>query len=187
MNEEIKGALNEGETVLWQGKPEKFEAGDKTHSKSFTTKILIALLIAAALTVGYFFLVGASNIKPVVLIIVWVIAIYSIFAEKIGCAKVRKCEYFLTDRRCIITCDGTVTDFSYDGVKEYKFLKDDDGHTCLLVGVDTQNMKMPKWRLLPTEPVVKDIDTGEIKKAGLYAIDDPDGCRKVFADMVKKS
>ena len=24
-------------------------------------------------------------------------------------------------------------------------------------------------------------------KAGLYAIDDPDGCRKVFADKVKKS
>jgi len=186
MNENLKHALEPEEELLWAGTPEPFTAKDKTHQKGFITRMLISLAVGLFCTVGYCLVAKAGTLKPGVFVVLWVICIYAIFTERISCGRVKKLEYGLTSKRVIVLNDGNVNGFEYGSVDSYRFEKDLDGHTCLLVGKDAEKLSMYRWRMLPVEPFNKDADTGKVEKAGLYAISTPDTFRKIFSDRVKK-
>ena len=187
MDENLQHKLDDGEKLLLTSKPESFKAKDKTHAKSFTTGLIIALVIAAGLTVGYFALVGAQMVKPVLIIIIWVCALYAAFAEMLGCPKVRKTVYCLTDKRVLLDTEGEFHEFAYSQVEDFEFKNDDDGHTSLLVGKTALKKAPSKWRQLPIEPVLTEDATNAVAKAGLYAIEDPEKFRRIFAEQVSKA
>ena len=184
MDEQLKNALKD-EKILWQGKAEDYVLMDKTHKPLFIRKLIIGIVVSVILSVGYY-VVAKDMVKPFLIAVIWAVALYAAFAEMLGAKKVKKLDYILTDKRCVINNDGTLADFEYAKVDSYKFVKDDDGHTCLLVGADAEKDKMYNWRRMPVESFRKNVDTGKVEKAGLYAIAGVDSFRRIFAEQMKK-
>ena len=184
-NRQLEETLKEtGETLIWENVPEKFESVDKTNKTHYIISCILIVLIAAAVSVSYYIKMSGGVIG--LYVIVWLLAAIIMFSTLSIPAKVRKCGYYMTDKRVIVfTNSDDMRVIPFKSVKEYRFMKDEDGHTTLLVGKNAVNLPASKWRALSLDPVDADESTGTILKAGVYAIPNVDEFRKIFTDRVK--
>ena len=186
MDEELKHHLDEGEKVLWNGAPEKFETMDKTYKPAIVRKAIICAVIAAALTAAYLLAVkGTGNFKIGVEAIVIAACILAAVSNFTDARKIRKQEYCITDSRLLWKSEN-VHSIPFNAIKDYSFGKDDDGHTSLLIGEETIKAKKSKWRVLAASPAIVSEDSGICERAVFYAIPNAEQFRKIFEQKLSK-
>jgi len=185
MDENLKAALEVGETLLWHGRPEKFEVMDKTHKKAYTTKTVVSVIVSLLLIVGYILLCGntGSEVKWVLVAIILVAGLYMAFDNNFTCNKLaKKVSYAVTDKRLLSIGGFGVNGIEYATVKEAKLITDEDGHCTLLCGKYAVKEKAHKHRQTATLGGRLDSETGECDSLVFYAIPEADK----FTEIIKK-
>ena len=186
MDEELRSALNDGEKILWQGKPEKFVTLDKTNKKAFATKAVITAVICIGLIIAY----GVATIpqgmfKPVLPLVVAAFGLLIAVSVFLDARRVRKMQYFITDQRLLWMTD-SITGVPYEAIKEYLFSRDDDDHTSLLIGAEAVKKKSSRWRTLAASPVSINDTTGICEQAVFYALPHAERAKKIFEEQLHK-
>lgn len=187
MNEILKEKLEEGEDVLFSTGAADFETMDRTNKPGIIRKIVISAAVTLALNLAY--IISASktgDVKWGLVAVLAAIGAYVCISGFITAKKVRKYEYFITDRRIAVVSD-TVKDVYFKDIKKYNFSKDADGNTTLLVGEKALSLAAAKWRGTAEGPVDRDENSGEVLKAVVYAIKDAKGFEKKFEEQMAKA
>ena len=182
MDELLEKTVNPDETLLWSGKPEKFETLDKTFKPIFTKKLIISLAIAAALTVTYILLAAKSetSVKWILLAVVWVLCALSpinIFKDSKTIGS--KMSYAITDKRYIILTD-TAKAVEIDKCGKVIFHTDSDGHTSLVTGLDGEKNLKANFREAAVVGPSMDIETDKCDRFIMYAIPDVKAVREAL-------
>jgi len=101
MNYKVKEALQEGETVLWQGKSERFPLVNAGNKAKLTLRWVICAIAFAAVSAGYIALsVKTAGFKPAVELVIVLIFAYLIAAPMLDRKRIlKKCTYYVTDKR----------------------------------------------------------------------------------------
>lgn len=186
MDEELKKQLEEGESVLWNGAPEKFETMDKTYKPVIVRKGIICAAIAVVITAAYLLAVkGTGNFKLGVEAIVLAACVLAAVSGFSDARKIRKQEYCITDKRLLWKSEN-VHSIPFSAIKDYRFEKDDDGHTTLLIGEETIKAKKSKWRVSAASPLIINEDSGICERAVFYAIPNAAQFKKIFEQELKK-
>ena len=160
MDEELRSALHEGESVLWKGNPESFVTLDKTNKKPFLIKACITALVCIALIVAYSVaVIPSGNFKPVLPLVIAGFGVLIASGTFLDARRLRKLRYFITDQRFILISDSTRS-VPLEAIEEYLFSRDEDNHTSLLIGVDAVKKKCSKWRTLAASSVFMNETTG---------------------------
>ena len=186
MDEELKSALEEGETVLWQGSPEDFVTLDKTNKKPYIIRVVIPALVCIALIVTY----GAAtipdnNFKPALAAVIAAFGVLIASSTFLDARKIRKQKYCITDKKLIWINDSTKK-IPFETIKEYLFSTDEDDHTTLLIGADAVKRKSSKWRSLAASSVYMNEETGTCDQAVFYAIPKAERFKIIFEDQLQK-
>lgn len=186
MDEELKHHLEEGEAVLWNGAPEKFETMDKTYKPAIIRKAVICTAVAAVLTAAYLLAVkGTGNFKIGVEAIVVAACVLAAVSGFNDARKIRKQEYCITNSRLLWKSEN-IHAIPFTAIKDYSFGKDDDGHTTLLIGEETMKAKKTKWRVLAASPAIINEESGICERAVLYAIPDAAQFKKTLEQKLRK-
>lgn len=182
---DIKEWLRDGEELLWTGKPLCEKTLDQTYKGAFLRRLLIgggltiileALYIRAAL-------MSEVGIKPVMIILLPILCLYSAASILIGGRKIRLLTYAATDRRLMVVSD-SMAEMPYKRIKEAVFKMDADGHETLLCGSEAVKSRPVKWRDLSlyAKNDASDDMNKPCEKYALYAVSDPDGLRAVMKE-----
>lgn len=171
MENSLRELLEEDEKLLWFGRPEPFETLDKTNKKS----IVIGLVIKVLVIIGCLALYAQSvtttgDFKPVVPGMVFAVGAYAIASPFLIARRLRKSTlYGLTDRRVLRTGANSES-VPYERIKSAVLRRDEDGHTTLLCGPRTRNLKPRSWR-------------GEADAAFINGPDDPEALRVILYNI----
>ena len=136
---ELKNILQEGETLLWSGKPEPFGTLEGLYKSAILRKIL---LIAASIVIlaGWYISAAVKNgvaVQPVAIIVCALPFLYSIYNDFMDAKALReRTLYAMTDRRMITVVGNAVSGVEYDKVEDWKVEADADGIVSLVCGVD---------------------------------------------------
>lgn len=106
---ELLKELAEGEKIVWKGAPEAFPLMNEESKKSLTQRWLICIVLAVALVALYIVLaVGReSGMNPwVILIVLAAVAYYACIPVLDRNNIIKKCEYYITDRRVLVEYGG---------------------------------------------------------------------------------
>ncbi len=182
MEELLKGALDEGEKILWKGQPESFETLDKTHRSGYIRKCVITAVITAAILIAYIAAAtsNGAGIKWGVIVIILVCAAYACLSPILTANQLRKqIMYVITDKRMMII-RGSVTSCAYDKIGIAAMRKDSDGHSCLICGADGIKLKPTKWRGDTVTGARSDVQTGECSSLVMYAVPEADKVREIL-------
>ena len=186
MDEELKNTLQEGEKVLWEGKPENFITLDNTNKKPFIIKVVITAVVCIALIVAYCAAtIPLDNFKPALPIVIAAFGILIASGTFLDARKLRRQRYYITDRRLIWISDSTRS-VPYETIQEYLFSRDEDDHMTLLVGVNAVKKKSHKWRSMAAGSVFMNDDTGVCEQAVFYAIPRAEQFKKIFEEQLQK-
>ena len=181
MEEQLKEALAEGETILWKGTAEPYEALDKTHRQHFIIKIAVSLAIALAISIAYVAAAGIANTKFLLIVIVFLIAGITPYNTIADGRRLRKVLYAVSDRR-IFTVRDDVKSVEFSQIDCAELKRDPDGHTSLLIGRDGVKSKPTKWRQYTVVgPHLNDGENPVCETFSLYAVNDVPGLRKALA------
>ena len=143
----LKRELDEGEKVLWIGKPQDSEPLMGCYKKRFFKELITSIVIAAALIIGYIVGVSINNatLYPLVIIVILVIAALAPVNCYTAPKKLRKTAYAFTDKRVAVIRE-TAHCVEYGKIKEAALRTDDNGYITLLCGPDAVNLKPDHWR-----------------------------------------
>lgn len=61
MEDKLNYALEDGEELLWEGRPEEFDTLDKTHKSGIIKGAIIKAIVGAAILIGYFAVAGRNG------------------------------------------------------------------------------------------------------------------------------
>lgn len=185
MNDKLKSALDECENVLFTCVPEDFKPAQGARKPLFIKKVITSLLVAAAFIGGYCAL-GAKTgkIMPGVIVLIAVVAAYVIASVFLEANKVRKQEFVITDKRLLCKKDDTYKAIPYSAIKEYRFDKDPDGKTCLLIGTDALKEGFAKWISLAASPFIIEEDSGICSRGALFPVPDAKKFEALFEDQL---
>ena len=178
--------LKDGETVIWEDKPEKYKILDRTNGPVFFKRCLINLLICAAVELSYYGFAYALEAE----ILEWLmIGIFVVFAVSpilflIRSIKLKKCIYAATNYRLITVADKVIA-IKYNRIYQYSFKTDVDGHTSLLCGKEGLSSEPGKWRELAFLGNPDDPEAGPCEKFAFYAISKPDELWKVLSERIR--
>lgn len=139
--------LDEGENVLWVGKPQDSEPLIGCYKKRFTKELITSLVIAAALITGYIIGVRKNDatLYPLIIVVIAVIAALAPINCYTAPKKLRKTLYAFTDKRIAVIRD-TAHTVEYGKIKEAALKTDDCGYISLLCGPDAVRLKTDRWR-----------------------------------------
>jgi len=181
----IQENLNEGEAVLWSGRPVGITLLESPHGSPIIIRWIVCLVFAVvALWYGLIYVPGNENITTngiVIMLIIIALAIFVAIRPLMEVSKLsRKCFYYITDRRALILIKGNI-----DIVKG-KLLADapeittdklSEGRGNIYIGKKAANSdKRARFStLLPPQPE-EDID----KPFVFYSVADPDDVLKYF-------
>ena len=181
MTEQLKEALQEGEQLLWQGKAENFETLDRTHKQNLIMTTAISLGIALAICIAYIAAAGIANVKPLLILIILLIACIGPFNAFGDGKKLKKMIYAVTDQRILAVSDD-VRAVEFDKVDAAEFRRDADGHTSLLLGRDAVKSKATKWRQYTVVgPHMNEEEPPKLETFALYAVNDVAGLKKALS------
>ena len=106
---ELLKELAEGERIVWKGAPEAFPLMSEESKKSLVRRWLICIVLAVALVAAYIALTASreSGMNPwVILIVLAAVAYYACIPMLDRSNIMKKCEYFITDRRVLVEYGG---------------------------------------------------------------------------------
>ena len=167
--------------MLWSGTPEPFETLDKTNKKSIFIGLAIKIAIIVVCLVLYIpAALNAVGIKPGVIIFILAIGGYAICNPFITAKRLReKTIYGLTDKRVLRA--GTAEDgVPYERMKSVVLRMDQDGHTSLLCGPNTKDLKPRQWRSEADAAFINGPDDPEALRVIMYAIPNDKGLKALL-------
>ena len=183
MEDIVKEALREDETILWQSKPEAFETLDKTNKKRFWVTLCICAAAFAVLAVLYLFN-GKTEPKPSVVVILLVLCGFAPVRRNLDANQIRKLRYIVTNERLLVV-SGDVKGVELSRVKQAVLRTDADGHLSLLAGTDGVKKRQSYWRDLALigQPGSSS-DEEAIDTFGFYAVEDKKGLERVLKQVL---
>ena len=181
MEDLLKNALDENETLLWSGRPENFEVFDKTNKKCFVKKAVIAAIVSVLLIGAYALMsVPNGNFKFIIVVIILVFAGYSPLNVLMDANKLKKkIGYAITDKRLLTVLD-SAKGIPYSAIDCAALRTDEDGHVTLLCGPDALNSKPGDWRAFTVIGAYMD-DSGEkCDRYAMYALPDAERVKAIL-------
>lgn len=172
MKEIFNTVLENGEELLWYGRPEKFETMDKTHKSGVVRNAIIAVVVTIALIAGYIYAAGnnGAGIKSGIIIIIAAIGVYSVLSPFVHASSLSKKVIYAISNKRIFVCRDDVKGAAFDNFDCAALKKDEDGHVSLLCGKDAMKLAVPKWREEASFGLRLDSETGTCKSLVWYAI-----------------
>lgn len=183
MEQKLRSLLAEDETLLWSGRPEAFETLDKTNKQSILTGLVIKIAVVAVLLFLYIRAAGdGAGIKPGVLAVIVLIGAYAAANPFLTARRLRKNTFYaLTDKR-VLRAGANDSAVPYERMKNAVLRTDADGHTTLLCGPRTKNLKPHQWRSEADAAFINGPDDPEALRVVLYAVP----VDKEFKALIKK-
>ena len=183
MEDIIKEALREEETVLWQSKPEAFETLDKTNKKRFWVTLCICTVVFIAIMALSLFN-GKTEVKPSVVVILFVLCAFAPLRRILDANQIRKLRYVVTNQRMLVV-SGDVKGVALERVKQAVLRTDADGHLSLLAGAEGVKKRQSYWRDLALigQPGASS-DDEPIDTFGFYAVEDKKGLERVLKQVL---
>ena len=185
MDEKLMGVLQEGEKLLWSGKP-TMKMLDKTHKGPFLCKAALTVAGAIAFLVYYMNGVSAGTIpfKAAVLVLLAVLVGVILAPDWMDIGKLNKAVYAVTDRRLIVMVNGYVHAVAFDKIDAYKFDTDKDGQTTLMCGASGMKVS-PSRRRLNTIFGLRMSDDGAVcDRFVMYGIPEADKVEKLVRKYI---
>lgn len=186
MNDKLNEQLQEGEQLLWSGKPE-FKTLGETMKSFYMAKCVV---VAAAL-IGFFAYYakivasGQTEFKISVVVVMGLLAAVIIALEWIDAGKMKKTAYAVTDRRLISVVENAVHSVDYDKIEDYKFDIDKDGQVSLLVGKSAMSASPRNHRTNAIYGTRMTDDGTACDRFVFYAIPEADKVEKLVKKYVK--
>ena len=181
MDEKMMSVLQDGEQLLWSGKP-TMKMLDKTHKSVYLVKAVLTAAGAAAFLMYYMNGVSAGTIpfKGMVLLLLAVLMGVVLAPDWMDIGKLNKAVYAMTDRRLIVMVNGYVHTVAYDKIDAYKFVTDADGQTSLLCGESGMKVS-PSRRRLNTIFGLRMSDDGSVcDRFVMYGIPEADKAEQIM-------
>ncbi|MDO4982966.1 MAG: hypothetical protein Q4E35_05355 [Eubacteriales bacterium] len=182
MDELLNKTLASDETLLWSGSPESFETFDRTYKPIFIRKLIISLVIAAALTAAYFIAAGDNDVgvKWGLLIFVWIVCILPpINVPRDSKLLKTKIRYAVTDKR-YLTLSNTVRDVEIAKCGKAYFVTDADGHTSFVTGMEGEKNLKANMREAAVVGVSMDTEADKCDRYVMYAVSDVEGLKQAL-------
>lgn len=171
MEEKFRELLEKDETLLWCGRPERFETLDKTNRQSIVVGTVIKVCVIAGILALYIKgALMAAGIKWGMVAVIVAFGAFALANPFLVARRLRdKTFYALSDRRILRTGanDGSVP---YERIKSAALRTDEDGHTTLLCGPRAKNLKPRQWR-------------GEADAGFINGPDDPEALRVILYNL----
>lgn len=186
MDEKLIGQLQEGEQLLWSGKP-TMKMLDNTHKTAYLGKAALTAIAAVAFLVYYMMGVTAGIIpfKAAVPVLLVVLMGVVLAPDWMDIGKLNKAVYGVTDRRLIVMVNGYVHAVAFDKIDAYKFDTDKDGQTTLMCGASGMKVA-PARRRLNTIFGLRMSDDGSVcDRFVMYGIPEADKVEKLVKKYVK--
>ena len=187
MEEHLKKAMEDGENLLWSARPEKFETLDRTYKPIFLRKLIISLLVGAAISVGYILLARKSGVelKWGFFVIVWAFcAISPISIYRDAKALAKGTVYGITDKRLItVTNSDAVRTVAYEKLEQAELYTDEDGHTSLICG--RADGRKPGGNLRGAATSAVSADEEKCDRFVMYAVPQSDRIKKLLSKYVQ--
>jgi len=171
MEQKFRDLLEKDETLLWSGRPERFETLDKTNKQSIVIGTVIKLCVIVGIVALYIHgALMAAGIKWGIIAVILAFGAFALVNPFLVARRLRdKTFYGLSDRR-ILRTGANDESVPYDRIKSAALCKDEDGHTTLLCGPRTKNLKPRQWR-------------GEADAAFINGPDDPEALRVILYNL----
>ena len=186
MDDKMMSILQDGEQLLWSGKP-TMKMLDKTHKSVYLAKAGLTVLGAGAFLAYYMNGVSAGTIpfKAAVLVLLAVLVGVILAPDWMDIGKLNKAVYGVTDRRLIVMVNGYVHAVDFDKIDAYKFDTDADGQTTLMCGASGMKAA-PSRRRLNTIFGLRMSDDGTVcDRFVMYGIPEADKVEKLLKKYVK--
>lgn len=186
MIEKLNEQLQEGEQLLWSGKP-AFKALGKTLKGYYLAKTVVVL----AALIGFFayyakiIAAGQTGFKVSVLVVMGALGGVALAMEWLDVGKMKKTVYGITDRRLIAVVENSVHSVAYDKIKEYKFDTDKDGQVSLLIGKSAMSARAKNHRTNAIFGTRMTDDGSACDRFVFYAIPEADKVEKLMKKYVK--
>lgn len=186
MNDKLNEQLQEGEKLLWSGKPE-FKTLGETHKNIYAAKcvLIVAALIGFFSYYGTIVAAGQTEFKISVVVIMGALAAVILALEWIDAGKMKKTVYGVTDRRLISVVENAVHTLNYDKIEDYKFDTDKDGQVSLLVGKSAMSANARNHRTNAIYGTRMTDDGTACDRFVFYAIPEADKVEKLIKKYVK--
>lgn len=186
MEDYLRENLENGEQLLWTGGAASEKIMDNTYRMPYLLRFLISYGLAVALMAYAVHQTGGIKFSVVlVLIVLGSMIPFTAISDGI---KVRSLGYAATDRRLIRINGSMAYSADYDEIDTCRFGKDPSGNTSLLCGNKAVKSRPSKWRALALFTGTHERDPeNHVTDYVFYAIDDPEGLKKVLNGKVKYS
>lgn len=183
MEQKLRELLEEDEKLLWCGAPEKFETLDKTNKQSILTGLVIKIAITAGILVYYILAsVKGTGVKWGLVAAILACGAYAMANPFLTARRLRdKTFYGLTDRRVLRT-GANDESVPYDRMKSPALRTDADGHTSLLCGPRTRDLKPRQWRSEADAAFINGPDDPEAVRVILYNLPMSSTLKKILKD-----
>lgn len=149
MNERLKEYLRENEQVRWESKAKAFSTLGGKYGKKFAVKLLVAIVVAAAVIVGH--LNSGNNPKTGLIALVAAVVAYVAVAPFLEKNKLMKIRYWITDQRVIVLgSDKLMRSMELGEIDSFKVEDDGGAKDCLVLGssVFQDAEKSMRWRTI---------------------------------------
>lgn len=190
MKENFEKILASDEKLLWAGRPESFDAMDKSNKPAFKNSCIKAVVIFAVLIGAYLWAAAAvsAEIMPGLIAFFVLIAAFKPISFFTDAAKLRKyVSYAVTDRRLIV-CKDDVREMPLRLVNQARLMTDEDGHTSLVCGRKAIEGKQSAWRDASLFcQNLSEKDTADCESFVFYAVEDLEGLKAALEGVLKLS
>jgi len=133
MEEELKNALRDKETVLWKSRPAPFELLDAENKASVLVKWIVSAVVALTFCILYFSHNDTYNYYVIgfVFLLVLAVAISPLTAR----SAISRQLYAVTNQRVfVVTKDRTAYYMEFNDIDAMRVLKSANGHHTLALG-----------------------------------------------------
>ena len=181
MEEQLRMDLQEGEQLLWSGRPEPFDTLDRTNRPGILRGLAVKALATLCILILYIAAVrGTGELRLSMVAIILVFGAYALAYPFLTARHLRrKTFYGFTDRR-VIRSGMRKESIPYERIRRAALRKDEDGHTSLLCGTESVNLPPRKWRNEADTLFNNDSDEPEISRMVFYALPVDDALRALL-------
>ncbi|CDC73226.1 MULTISPECIES: hypothetical protein [environmental samples] len=188
MDRKLRGYLNKGEYIRWQGNPARFELLEGVYHTRILGQWILAVLFGSGTLVAYLSMDGEKN--PGVIGLVLLVAVVLILSPLMERRNIRAQHYWITDQRLILMCrDKSLYYMPLQEVDACRIIRDQTEWPCLAVGgaVLEDAEKQLRWRACHPKVEMEAKSTGECA-AGMifYGIKNADAAWKLLQPYLKR-
>ena len=175
MENRLESILQDGERLLWSGRPEAISTLSGIYKTAIMRKILLVAVGILVLS-GWYISAALKNgveVQPIAILVCSLPFLYSIYNDFADAKKLRSgVLYAMTDRRMITVIDKLVSAVEYEHIDGWEIAADKDGVVSLVCGVDALKAKETSRREGAVCGVRTNLDTGMCESYVMYGITD---------------